>query len=137
MSIDVPEIVGRFASALDRDDFGALAAMLDDDCEYVSPKGTMRGCQAIVGAYRDASQLAKAENDDVRYDSSIRGHGAGSAVVVFADYLRNGGREHAYFCEQEIHVNAQGLVCRIIHHELPGQREALDSFLRATARGKR
>jgi len=57
---DTANIAARFASALDRDDYAAVATLLADDCEYLSPKGILRGPHKIITSYREASEWAKA-----------------------------------------------------------------------------
>jgi ketosteroid isomerase-like protein len=129
MSRNTVEAVTRFAAALDDDDFTALAAVLADDCEYVTPKGTIRGRQQVIASYKAASVSAKSRIDKVRYESSVRSERAGRTIVTFIDHLEHGGASHTYSCEQAINLDAEVRVCRIVHQELPGEREALDLFL--------
>lgn len=123
--------VSRLARALDADDFAAARACLSEDCVYETPDGTKRGPAAIVASYAEASTRAQRTFDEVRYASEL-GEPVGRTVpVVFTDYvLRAGGRWHRHRCRQEFTVGANGAVVRITHHELPGERERLDAYLR-------
>lgn len=132
MHVDVVAIATRLASALDREDYPAVAALLADDCEYEARTGTMHGPSAIVASYREASESARVRFDEVRYDSAVRADGECSAIVTFVDHLTHRGATCTYSCEQLVRVDTRGRICRISHRELAGQREALDAFLRAS-----
>jgi len=128
---EILAIVSRLAHALDADDFTAARACLAEECVYVAPDGTKRGPDAIVASYAAASAWAQRTFDEVRYASEV-GEPMGPTVpVVFTDYvLRAGGRWHRHRCRQEFTVGANGAVVRITHHDLPGERERLDAYLR-------
>jgi Domain of unknown function (DUF4440) len=121
----------RFATALDEENYAPLAELLAADCEYVTSQTTLVGREAIVLSYKDAGTWAKANIQSVRYQSSVRDGDDNQAVITFIDHFAHKGREHTYRCEQVIQVNAEGSVRRIVHRELPGEREAADAFLRA------
>jgi ketosteroid isomerase-like protein len=119
----------RFATALDNEDYRAVSSLIEDDCEYVTPKGELVGPDAIVASYQEAAAWAKAHIDAVRYTSAVRSDGD-DAVIKFSDHLEHHGARHTYTCEQVLRVNHNGRVTRIVHQELPGERESLNSFLR-------
>lgn len=122
-------IVTRLAQALDADDFSAARECLAEDCVYVGHEDTSHGAEAILASYADASAWAHRTFDEVRYASEV-GPAAGPAVpVTFTDYLlKAGGRWHRYRCRQEFTVGEAGRIVRIVHHELAGEREALDAY---------
>lgn len=124
-------VVTRLAHALDADDYTGARACLDDDCVYVGLDETWRGSEAIVGSYADASAWAHRTFDEVRYASEV-GTAAGATVpVTFTDYLLKAGRRwHRYRCRQEFTVGSAGRIVRIVHRELPGEREELDAYFR-------
>jgi hypothetical protein len=130
MSIDTLSTARRFAAALDAEDYVALADLLTEVCEYVTPKGTLVGRQAITASYRNASTWAKRNIQRVEYESAVRLGKDANAVITFIDHLEHAGVHHTYECEQTVYLDTRGHVYRIIHHELPGQREAVDLFLR-------
>ena len=120
----------RFAAALDEEDYVALSELLADECQYLTRKGTVVGQRAVITSYRDAGTWATSAIQRVTYESRIRIDADDIAVVTFIDHFEHGGLTHTYTCEQAVSVDANGRVCQIVHHELPGQREAADSFLR-------
>jgi len=48
--------------------------------------------------------------------------------VYFSDFLKHNGIEHNYKCKQRITINSDELVEKIVHMELPGEKEALKKF---------
>ena len=65
MSRNTVEAVIRFAAALDDDDYAALAALLANDCEYVTPNGTIRGSEQVIASYHAASVSARSRIENV------------------------------------------------------------------------
>lgn len=126
---DALAIVQRLAAALDADDFISARALLADQCLYLGATETRRGAEEIIASYADASAWAHRTFDEVRYASEV-GPAAGTTVpVFFTDYLfKAGGRWHRYRCRQDFTVGAGGRIARIVHRDLPGEREALDAF---------
>lgn len=131
MGSEPQAIVRRLAAALDADDFTTARSLLDEDCVYVGREETSHGAEAIIASYADASAWAHRALDEVRYESEV-GPAVGSAVTVtFTDYLlKAGGRWHRYRCRQVFTVGDRGLIVRIAHHDLPGEREALENYFR-------
>jgi len=85
---------------------------------------------AIIASYRDAGSWVKSCIQNVEYESIVRIESDGEATVTFFDHLEHNGLKHTYACEQVVNVDPQGRVYRIIHRELPGQRESAELFLR-------
>lgn len=124
-------IVGRLAAALDADDFATALALLHDQCVYVGATETLVGAEGIIASYADASAWAHRAFDEVRYQSEIGPAERGLVPVTFTDYLlKAGGRWHRYRCRQQFAVGADGRIGRIVHHDLPGEREALEAYFR-------
>jgi len=122
-------IVGWLAAALDADDFAAARRWLADDCIYEGASETFRGSEAILTSYRDASGWAHRTFDEVRYESQVGAADGDTVPVTFTDYLLKAGvRWHRYRCQQEFTVGRDGKVARIVHRDLPGEREALDAY---------
>lgn len=130
MSNSCLNTAARFAAALDAEDYDTLVALLTADCEYVARDGACIGPEAIARSYRTAGTWAKSHIEAVTYESSVREAPDGAAIVTFIDHLVHAGIRHTYSCEQQVHCGADGRICRIVHCELPGQREAADAFLR-------
>jgi hypothetical protein len=126
----VSTVAPRFAAALDAEDYETVATLLSPDCEYVARRGALVSPDAIVASYREAGKWAKANIASVTYESSVRAVNESSAVIVFVDHLEDSGLRHSYRCEQSIEIRADGRIARIVHIEMPGEREAADAFLR-------
>jgi limonene-1,2-epoxide hydrolase len=132
MPTEPERVVAQLALALDRDDFPAAAACLAPDCEYETGRETLHGPAAIIASYAAASAWARRALDDVRYESAVEPARGNVVPVRFTDYLmKAGGRWHRHRCVQEFEVGAAGLIVRIVHVELPGEREALDAYFLA------
>lgn len=123
------DIARAFAAALDRDDFAAAQRFLAPGCRYELRGEVLVGPEAIVASYADASRRAHAAFDEVRWESEVVATASG-ARVRYTDVLRLRGREHRHRCAQELSVDA-GLVARIVHVDLPGEKEALAAFIAA------
>ena len=128
-SAHIQEVVAKLARALDGDDFPAARACLAADCVYETKRETLRGPEAIIASYAAASAWARRAFDDVRYESQVGAIAGATASVTFTDYLlKAGGRWHRYRCQQEFTVDADDRIARIVHREIPGERERLDAY---------
>ena len=107
-----------FATALDADDYAAVARLLSDDCEYLGPSGMVVGRDAVISSYRSHSAWAKSHLQDVRYTSTVRQDDDGTVVVTFSDHLKHDRQQHTYTCEQVVQLNGDQQVCRIVHREI-------------------
>lgn len=121
-------IAGRFAAALDREDYEAATGLLRADCVYVIRGETHRGPAAIIDSYRGNGDTAARVFDRVEYESAVGQSGDGWPVITFTDHIRHAGRPHTHVCEQRLCVDENGLIGRIEHHDLPGERERLAEF---------
>lgn len=128
---DARTVAAMFAEALDRDDFDAARELLADDCEYDTGDGIVRGAGAVLAPYRETSQKARRTFDEIVYESEVERVDGARATILFTDRLRHAGRRHAFRCHQVIEVDGRGLVTRIEHREIDGEREKLEAFFRA------
>lgn len=128
------DTVARWAAALDADDFDAARRLLAPDAAYVVRGETLRGPDAILGSYRDAARSAHAAFDEVRYRSEVVRASGRAATIRFHDELRAGDRWLHHACEQDVELDGDGRVARIVHRDLPGERERLIAFLDETGR---
>jgi hypothetical protein len=119
----------RFAQLLDADDLERLGPMLAAGCVYDTGREVLEGPAAVLASYRDASTRARGRFDRLRFDSELVAADDHSAVVLFRDHLTLRGHTHVHICHQRVTFGADGLVTRIEHHELPGERERLEAFL--------
>jgi SnoaL-like domain len=130
MKIDVSELALRFARALDREDYDVVRALLAPSCCYDSPNGRIEGADEIVDSYRRAGKIARALFESHEFGSALLATTGATADVSFSDILAKGGWKHVYRFEQRLHFSAGALVSRIVHRELPEERERLREFCR-------
>jgi len=128
--ISTGAVARRFATALDKEDYSTLAELLADECHYETASATLRGPDVIIASYREAGSWVRSHIQNVEYESNVRTDYEGEATVTFLDHFSHNGLKHTYVCEQVVSLDLNGRVCRIVHRELPGQRESADSFLR-------
>lgn len=122
-------IAAAFARALDHDDYAAAGALLADECEYHQGSGeVVRGRDQVLTPYRETSEKGKRLFDAVGYRSEVEASQGSTASILFIDTLRRGEHHHEFRCRQTVEVDDRGLIVRIHHHELEGQREALRAF---------
>lgn len=120
-------VVTRFAAALDAETYDNAIRLLADECIYNSPDGTLIGPEAIIASYRGNGERARCRFDEIKYTSSVEQVGD-EFVVTYTDGLRLGDRRHEFRCRQRLRVNATGLIVRISHEEMAGERERLREF---------
>ncbi len=126
------DVIAAWAAALDADDFATARALLAPDARYDIDDQTLRGADAILASYDDATRAAHRAFDEVRYRSEIAHTAPGAATIRFFDELRVGDAWHTHACEQDVTVDADGRVARIAHRDLPGERDRLREFLERT-----
>ncbi len=126
MEYDAVEIVRRFALSLDEEDYDAARALLSDGCVYVIRGETYEGPEAIVATYEGNGEAAKSF-DEISYGSSVRGGEDGWIVIEFWDELVHRGEHLRHVCEQWARVD-RGVIVRIEHRDLEGERERLEAF---------
>ena len=133
MRVNEITVVHEFASALDDGNYEALAGLLAENCEYQTNHGSITGQEAIVASYRSHDEWARTHIERVLYESSVRLE-EDHAIVTFIDKLEHHGRAHTYACEQLVYVDL-GLIHRIVHREIEGQRQSVDLFLQGIGLG--
>lgn len=124
------DVAQAFAKALDREDYAGVAGLMDSSARYSLDDEEIAGPPAIVESYRKNGDWAARTLDNVTYESSVEVDVAGRAVITFFDHIEHAGARITHVCEQCIHIGDSGLVERIEHHDLPGQRERLAVFFK-------
>jgi hypothetical protein len=123
-----PLLIARhFASALDRCDFAEAVKYLAGDCQYQIAQETLVGPDAIICSYRLSAEWGSRTLDRIAYESQVTDE-IDSLSVLFIDRITHGGQTHEYRCRQHLWLNHAGKIARILHEELPGEREKLDEF---------
>jgi hypothetical protein len=125
------DVVRDLARALDADDFARVAQSLAPDCEYRIGEELNCGPEEIVASYAHSSAWARENLDRIEYTSEVEPADGNEVGVRFEDHLVHGGQQHRFRCRQRFVVGDAGLVERIVHEEIPGEREALNEFFRA------
>ena len=126
--MDAPGVARRFASALDRCDFAEAARYLAPDCRYQIGEAVLVGPEAIIASYRESDEWGRSVLEHVVYESQVEESGD-HVTVTYIDRLSYHGETHEYRCRQHLWLDAPGRIVRILHEELPGERERLDEFL--------
>lgn len=129
------DVVEQFAQALDRDDFGRVRALLSRSCVYAIRDETLEGPDAICGSYAEAAAWGRSKLDELVYESAVvdprAGAGHGAATVRFTDRMRHAGQSHVHTCEQTVELGEDGLIARIEHVDLEGEREKASAWFEA------
>lgn len=128
----IRRIARTWALALDADDFAGAAALMSPACTYVLRQQTLRGIDAIIASYRQATESAHAAFDEVTYDSKVREVSELSATIRYTDCLRKGTHRLEHTCDQKVYIDGEGRVVRIVHVDLDGESERLRAFLELT-----
>ena len=122
-------VVTRLAIALDTCDWAAATAVLDESCAYCIGDDVHHGPDAIIASYRRAHERAVQMFDCIEYESAVACQDD-HCVIRYADHVEYGGHTHTHACEQDVWVSEAGLIVRIVHRDVPGERDALNRFLR-------
>lgn len=81
-------------------------------------------------SYRSSASWARQHLDQVQYASQVIPRGDTVFSILFTDTIRMGRVRHTYSCTQRVELDADQRIFRITHRELPGQKCALDLFLK-------
>ncbi len=141
--MDARGVVERFVTALDHEDFADVARVISPGCVYVFRGAEMRGGGEVAGSYAAAAAWARGSFDSIRYESCVTdegedGEGRRRFRIRFVDLTKHKGVDHRHECEQVVCVGVggsegddggAGLIERIEHVDLPGERERLAAFL--------
>jgi len=124
------DLVAELARALDAEDYGAARCLIAAECVFETGAAVVQGVEPIVASYAASGAWAKRTFEEVRYESRVEPIDDHTVAVEFTDYLMAAGHGwHRYRCRQEFTFGDDGRVIRIVHRELPGEREDLQAFL--------
>jgi RimJ/RimL family protein N-acetyltransferase len=124
------DLARAFAAALDDAEFERARPYIASECLYELPSRTLKGPNAIIAAYAAATRRAAHLFEDVRYEFSVEPV-LGGAAVTLTSVVRHLDREHRHRALQYLHIDGP-YIARIVHEEIPGERDALLAFIRAT-----
>ncbi len=124
------ELVEKLAEALDGDDYATAASVMADRVEYTIGDKHVSGADAVVGSYREASEMAHRLFDRVEYSHHVMPtDDANTFRVSYSDTLTVAGETLNHMAEQHVTVSPDKGVVRIVNVEVPGEREKVDAFL--------
>jgi hypothetical protein len=119
----------KFATLIDRKEFDLAAEMVAEDCVYVGDASPHEGRRGVIAMYREyASEMGKAF-DEVRYNSTVEVIDGDTCRIVFTDSIRKGEKWHDAKTAQIIRFNSEGFVVQIEQKEIPGELQAMRSFM--------
>jgi len=122
-------IARKFGEYLDQDDFNNFKSILADNCIYEIGDKILKTKDSISGLYEQNMREGKLKFDELIWGKSeIKKVNEDQFDVYFSDFLKHKGLEHNYKCKQIITIDAENLVTKITHTELPGEKESLQAF---------
>lgn len=127
-----PDLLAKtreFARRLDADQYEAIRSLLTPDCVYETGHEILKGPDAIIASYREHGERARKLVDRIDYTSDVVEAGSRHVIVVFTDSLTHKGAPHVYRLNQHLHFSKDGLIERIVHEDMPGERERLTEFM--------
>lgn len=129
---DPYERAQQLAHFLDRDAFELARPLLSPRCVYDVRGERHVGSNAILASYAAATRYAHKTFDEVRYESEVLGENPTRTFSVrFTDVLTHGGRVHRHRSLQHWTFGDDLRIERIVHEDLPGEREAVRAFARS------
>ena len=103
--------------------------MLAEDCIYTIRGHVYTGRDAIMATYVNSDRNAQKKFDRVEYESEVNPSDDGRYVIQYLDRLTHNDQVHEHRCKQILSFDETGVICRIEHVDLPGESEALESYL--------
>lgn len=113
---------------LDEEKYDDVVNCLSPECEYEISGQVHIGSAAILASYQGNGDWAAKNIDKISYGSALIEVNEKLATVEFLDHLEHGGQKFTHRCHQHLEFDAIGLICKIRHEDLPGERESLNAF---------
>ena len=123
------EVAKTFVSMLNRSDFEGARRVLAPHCVYEMREDLLVGPDAILASYRGSDDLARGTLDFIQYESHVR-ETPSSWAIGYIDRIQHEGKSLVHRCKQIVEIGVHGLIERIVHCDLPGEVEALNSFFK-------
>jgi hypothetical protein len=120
--------VNQFAKALDNSDFDEALKFLDDNCIYYCRGKIYSGNKSIISEYKNNSDWVENTFESINYESSTETISAKQFKIHLTDKISHKGHYLHHKSEQILLFNDSGLIERIEHIDLPGEREKVDKF---------
>jgi hypothetical protein len=129
MKNNIVSSVQNFVRALDECNFEEAGRYLSPQCRYSINQTELTGPEEILGSYAQSAKRAEETLERIVYESDVEQKSAQTFDVLYTDRIFHGGLEHAFRSHQLLFVNDSGEIEKIVHQEIPGEREALKEFL--------
>lgn len=121
------EIGRELARALDAGQLSLAAPFLDPECTYEAADLRLQGRDRILAAYRTTALASKRVFERVVFASTVTEGDDGVVSINSADVIEHRGEHHEHRSRQDLWISG-GVVTLIVHHELPGEADALAAF---------
>ena len=125
----VLRIAKQFAQSLDNEDYLAAQQLLGPQCSYDMRGSVLTEPSSIIESYKESAEWAARELDSIEYENTVERSANGEAAITFVDRIQHQGKELVHRCQQIIRLDNTGLIVHIQHKDLPGELEALQTFL--------
>lgn len=123
------DLIKTLALALDHDDYTTARTALSDDVRYEVKGEVLRGPDAVLQSYEQASIMAHELFDAVGYDHEIGEIESDQITVDYTDALTIGDETLVHHARQIYTVDPDRGVIEIVNVELPGESAKVDEFL--------
>lgn len=121
----------QFGKYLDEDEFELAKTLVASTCQYEINGQILIGKDKIIDLYKTNMEAGKQKFDELIWGKSdVNTLSEMEYEIYFSDFLKHNGIEHNYKCKQKITINTNGLIEKIVHIELPGEKEKFLDFLK-------
>jgi hypothetical protein len=125
----VVDLIERFASALDRDDFDLAITMLGSDCIYETASETLQGPEAVIKSFKDATEWAHKNLDSIIYLHTIEECQDCKNAIRFVDDVVHRGKQMRHQCLMHVTTGDKGKITKLRLEDLPGEKQKVADFL--------
>ena len=120
--------VEALAKALDAEDYDLAGTFLSEDCVYEIRGEVIVGKKKIIASYHENGEAGRKRFDTVAYESKVTALDSTLVRIDYTDIVTRSGDTHVHRCAQEASCGEGGMVLKLVHLDLPGEREALEAF---------
>ncbi len=122
-------VAKHFAKALDNENYKIAKGLISNRCEYAFRDQIYCGPSKIIELYQIAGDSANNDFNSIEYESQVTPLEDDKALISFIDHFIYKTEKCTYKCQQVIEVDNLGLIIKIRHIDLPGQRQILEDFI--------
>ncbi len=122
------ENVESLAKALDAEGYDLAGSFFHDDCVYEIRGEVILGKKEIISSYHENGEAGRKRFDTVVYESEVTGLDLNRVRIDYTDIVTRSGDTHVHRCAQEASCDDAGMIVKLVHLDLPGERVALELF---------